>query len=194
MQLHTSYSSLGREFKNIFEELVKHLNSQKAEAENLRAKLSMAAKAAMQADIQASNHLEVCLAEEREQAAIDRSTLLTQITDLVNKSGEKQEVRLEGKISSIRENIATSKADFESANKAYDDGMDTWAKKENNLVEEVLKSRDTLKGKMKKDWIVRLSAPYLSHNRYANILLRPSTSTIPPSRPPPSPSTKRRFA
>ena len=148
----------------------------------------------MEADIQASNHLEACLAEEREQAATDRSTLLTQITDLVNKSGEKQEVRLEGKISSIREQITTSKADFESANKAYDDGMDTWAKKETNLVEEVLKSRDSLKGKMKKDWIVRISAPCLLNNRYANKPLRPLMSTIPLSRPPPSPFMKRRSA
>ena len=148
----------------------------------------------MEADIQASNHLQACLAEEREQNATDRGTLLTQITDLVNKAGEKQEVRLEGRINSIRETLSASKADFESANKSYDDGMDTWAKKENNLVEEVLKSRDTLKGKMKKDWTVRLSAPCLPSKRYANILFRPSTSTIPPSKPPLSPSTKRQSA
>ena len=116
----------------------------------------MAAKAAMEADLQASDYLEASLAEEREQAATDRNTLFSQITDLVNKSGKKQEARLEAKIRSVRENLATSKTNFESADKAYNDGMDIWAKKENVLVEEVLKSRDTLKGKMKKDWTVRI--------------------------------------
>lgn len=116
----------------------------------------MAAKAATEANIEASNRLEACLAEEREQAATDRSTLLSQITILVNKSGEKQEARLEAKISSIRTHIDVSKTELESADKAFSDGMDSWAEKESSLVEEVLKSRDSLKGKMKKDWTVRI--------------------------------------
>ena len=152
--MHTSYSSLGREFKNIFEELVKHVNSQKAEAEDLKSKLSKAAKAAIQADIEASNRLEICLAEERQQAASDRSNLLSQITDLVNKAGETQEARLEGKITAVRNEITASRSDFETADKSYNDGMELWSEKENLLVEEVLKSRDALKGKLKKDWTV----------------------------------------
>ena len=154
MQLHTSYSSLGKDFKNIFEELVKHLNSQKIEAEALRTELSTAARAAMQADIEASSHLEACLTEERQQAATDRNALLSQITGLINRAGEDQEARLEGKINSIRSDIFASRTDFASAEKSYQNGMEIWSKKEHSLVEEVLKSRDTLKGKMKKDWTV----------------------------------------
>ena len=154
MQLHTSYSSLGKEFKNIFEELVKHLNSQKTEAEALRVELSTAARAAMQADIEASSSLEACLNEERQHAAMDRNTLLSQITGLITRAGEDQEARLEGKINSIRSDIFASRTGFESAEKAYQDGMDRWSKKEHSVVEEILKSRDMLKGKMKKDWTV----------------------------------------
>ena len=108
----------------------------------------------MQADMEASDHLQACLVEERQRAAADRSNLLSQISNLVNKSGEEQEARLEARINAIRTDITTSKTGFESADKTYNDGMDQWLKKEQNLVQDVLKSRDTLKGKMKKDWTV----------------------------------------
>lgn len=39
-----------------------------------------------------------------------------------------------------------------AAESEYSTGMDIWSQKENLLVEEVLKSRDTLKTKMKEDW------------------------------------------
>ena len=115
----------------------------------------------MQADIQASSRLQACLTEERQQAAVERATLLSQISDLVNKSGEIQESRLETKINAVRQEIATSRTAFQSADEAYNGGMDLWSKKENHLVEEILKSRDNLKGKMKKDWTVSDIHPLL---------------------------------
>ncbi|KAL6716695.1 Kinesin-related motor protein [Lecanora helva] len=151
-QLHTSYSSLGKDFKNIFEELVKHVNTQKAEADDLRQKLSSAAQAAMQADADFSNQLNECLREEREQAALDRHNLLAQISTLVNQSGEVQNARWNGKINAIRNDISSSRTTFQAADKEYNVGMDVWAQKETLLAEEVLKSRDILKGKMKEDW------------------------------------------
>lgn len=121
----------------------------------------MATKAAIQADIDASNHLELCLIEERQQAATDRSVLLSQISSLINKAGEDQDARVGAKINSVRNEIAASRTGFETAERAFNDSMDLWSKKEHNLVEEVLKSRDTLKGKMKKDWTV-CSLPFHS--------------------------------
>ncbi|KAI9706699.1 MAG: kinesin motor protein cin8 [Candelina mexicana] len=152
-QLHTSYSSLGRDFKNIFEELTKHLNSQKAEAENLREQLSVASTSAVQANAAASSQLETVLAEERQQAATDRQTLLSQITTLINTSGEAQDTRLTTKIASIQNGITASNAAFEAARSQYGGDMDVWSQKEKLLVGEVLKSRDTLKSKLKKDWM-----------------------------------------
>lgn len=154
LQLHTSYSSLGKDFKNIFEELVKHLNSQKLEADELRSKASSAVKAAMQADADASVRLEACLTEQRFQAAQDRRDMLSQITDLVNGTGERQESQWESKVNAIRDDIAASRSTLQSADSKYNDEMDMWSRKENLLVDEVLKSRDTLKGKIKKDWTV----------------------------------------
>ncbi|KAL8708591.1 MAG: hypothetical protein Q9220_006527 [cf. Caloplaca sp. 1 TL-2023] len=153
-QLHTSYSSLGRDFKAIFEELVKHVNTQKAEADELRAQISAATQEAIQAKAQTSSRLESILDEERAQAAQDRQSLLSQITSLVHQSGENQDARWRSSIAGVRADIGVSRCDLEARQKAYSESMDVWSQKESLLIDEVLKSRDSLKSRMKKDWMV----------------------------------------
>ncbi|KAI9733056.1 MAG: kinesin motor protein cin8 [Cirrosporium novae-zelandiae] len=151
-QLHASYSSLGRDFKGIFEELSKHLDSQALEITRLRQELSQAQHALLDSNISASNRLETCLAEERQQSSADRQNLLVQITDLINKTGETQDARLNTKVNAIREDFFASQATFEAANLKHNEEMDNWTEKERSLLTEVIESRDTLKGKMKNDW------------------------------------------
>ena len=138
--------------KNIFEELVKHVNSQRDEANDLRQKASAAAREAIQADADVSARLEKCLKEERAQAFQDRQNLLAQITTLVNQSGEAQDSRWESSINAVRQDIASARSTLDTANEKHNTGMDVWTEKENLLAGEVLKSRDTLKSKMKDDW------------------------------------------
>lgn len=152
--MHTSYSSLGRDFKNLFDELVKHLNTQKAEADNLRHQLSVAVNASIQADLTTSKTLESCLLEEREQAKADRQELLEQITSLVNGASQKQDNRWSGRVAAACGSMAQSQLTLKAADRNYNDSMKVWSQKENHLVEEVLKSRESLKGKMKMDWTV----------------------------------------
>lgn len=128
------------------------MNSQKVEADELRQKVSKAAQAAIQADTDISEQLTKCLQEEREQAAQDRQDLLSQITILVNKSSEIQDSRWESKVKAVRDDIVTSASALTAADKDYSTNMDIWSKKETLLADEVLKSRDTLKSKMKEDW------------------------------------------
>ena len=150
--MHTSYSSLGKEFKGIFEDLVKHINSQKLEAEELRKNIC-AATTATSADEQAvSERLETCLSEEREKSRQEKQDLLAQITILVNKSSDAQEARWSSQISSVRQDIASSRSRLHTSEKAYVEGMDKWSNKETSFVDDVLKSRETLKMKMKEDW------------------------------------------
>ena len=94
------------------------------------------------------------MVEEREQASQDRQSLLSQITTLINQSGEAQDARWSSKIDAVRDDIASSNTTFQAADKEYSTRMDVWMQKENLLVEEVLKSRDSLKNKMKEDWKV----------------------------------------
>jgi kinesin family protein 11 len=108
----------------------------------------------MQANSAASTKLEDILREEREQAAADRQTLLCQITSLVMAQGETQDARLTAKIGEVQKDVVSSKESFEASRVQYDQGMDAWNNKEGKLVEEVLRSRETLKSKLKEDWVV----------------------------------------
>ncbi|CAG8959136.1 hypothetical protein HYFRA_00012999 [Hymenoscyphus fraxineus] len=152
-QLHGSYSSLGRDFKSLFEELLKHVNAQKEEANSLREKLAAASELATQSSDAVSVRLDEVLREEREKAASDRQSLLSQITSLVMAQGEAQDTRLGEKIEAVRQDITTSKDAFEASQSQYALGMDAWNAKEVALVEEVLRSRETLKSKLKEDWM-----------------------------------------
>lgn len=153
-QVHASYNSLGRDFKHVFDGLVKQLHVQKAEADNLKRQLVTTSNAAMQANKAASFQLEVCLAEERQQAVIDRENLLSQIATLVNATGKAQDARLTAKINTVQERFSTSRTEVETANAKFADGMGAWYEKEKMLVEGVLKSEENLNTKMKQDWMV----------------------------------------
>ncbi|KAG9237089.1 P-loop containing nucleoside triphosphate hydrolase protein [Amylocarpus encephaloides] len=152
-QLHGSYSSLGRDFKILFEDLLKHINAQKDEANNLRQQLTTASEVAMTSSMAASAKLDGVLREERAQAAVDRQNLLSQITSLVMAQGESQDARLSGKIGKVRQDVATSNEVFEASRSQYSQRMDAWNDNEGKLVEEVLRSRETLKSKLKEDWV-----------------------------------------
>ncbi|EKD21791.1 uncharacterized protein L3040_005301 [Drepanopeziza brunnea f. sp. 'multigermtubi'] len=152
-QLHTSYSSLGRDFKGLFEELLKHVHAQKAEADILRQQLATASELAMQSNVAACSRLDEVRREEKELAAVDRQSLLLQITNLVMSQGEAQDARLNSKIQEVQKDVLASKEGFESSQAQYNTGMDAWNEKETQLVEEVLRSRETLKSKLKEDWV-----------------------------------------
>jgi kinesin family protein 11 len=108
----------------------------------------------MQSNAAASTKLEEVLLEEKEQAAADRHNLLSQIANLVMSQGEIQAKRLGVKIAEVQQNVMSSKKTFEASRTQYSQGMDAWNEREGKLVEEVLRSRETLKSKLKEDWVV----------------------------------------
>lgn len=152
-QLHGSYSSLGRDFKTIFEDLLKHINAQKAEANKLRQQLYAAGEVAIKSNTVINSKLDELITEERKKAAEDRQNLLSQISALVMAQGEVQDARLGEKIAAVRTDIQSSNETFEATRAQYSQGMDAWNEKEEKLVEEVLRSRETLKTKLKDDWL-----------------------------------------
>lgn len=99
-----------------------------------------------------SLRLDAILNEERLQASQDRQNLLGQISDLIMLSGEEQDRRCSSKIQAARQDMGALRSGLATADAKFNSGMDVWTKKENLLVEEILKSRDTLKVKMKEDW------------------------------------------
>jgi len=101
-----------------------------------------------------SSQIQHIIEEERRQAAADRSQLLAQITSLINTQAEVQESRLANKASLIREGLADSNKTLKSSTAEYSEGMDSWADKEAQLLDNITSSRDLLKTKLKDDWTV----------------------------------------
>jgi kinesin family protein 11 len=153
-QLHGSYTSLGHDFNALFEDLLRHINEQRAEADDLREKLHMASELAMRLNADAATKLDQILQEERQQAALERQDLLSQISSLVMEQGEVQDQRLAAKIGDVQKSVLSSKETFEASRSEYRQNMNTWDEKEGKLIERVLQSRDTLTSKLNDDWEV----------------------------------------
>ncbi|PUU72771.1 P-loop containing nucleoside triphosphate hydrolase protein [Tuber borchii] len=133
VQLHNSYSQLGREFKAIFDDAEKRIIAQKAEAEKLRLQLGSAAAAAVIATDTAQSSLDLILREERERATTDRQNLISQIAALVNATAEDQDKRLTKRVQLVQGEI-----------------LMVWG--EEKFINELVISQDSLKKILVQDW------------------------------------------
>lgn len=153
-QLHLSFSALGRDFKSIFEDVVRHATSQREEIEELQKQVQEADENILVASTAASSSLARCLADERQAAEEDREHLHSQIRLLINESSRKQESRIASRIDGTRAQLLSSCSDFERAEKDHAEGMNRWRHKDSSFTSDIVKARDSIKGKMKKDWTV----------------------------------------
>lgn len=152
LQLHTSYSVLGKDFKAIFEDLVRHMTAQRSESDNLRRQLQSATSTIALQNASISSRLQEAVEEERRQAVDDRQKLLTQITALITIQAEAQESRLSERAAQVQKGLSESSTSLDGALVHYDEGMQAWDEKEGEMLEVVKKSRDQLKTKLKDDW------------------------------------------
>ena len=152
VKLHQSYSTLGKEFKVIFDDLLRDLTTHQSEAEDLRGQISRAGEALVSANENHSKNLEKIVSREREQAAEDRASLLSEITTLINNRGEKQDRRLEETISNAQLEIVKINQNYERESSTYNDGMERWATKAQELQSSLQQAREQVKQKVKGDW------------------------------------------
>lgn len=94
------------------------------------------------------------MAEEKQQSATERENLLTQISLLIRSSGKAQDSRLESKVNAVQQEMAENNLTFQTARSNYDRSMDAWIDKEKGLLDSILKSRESVKTKLKQDWTV----------------------------------------
>ncbi|RMZ91683.1 hypothetical protein DV736_g1099, partial [Chaetothyriales sp. CBS 134916] len=151
-QLHSSYSSLGKEIKSLFEDMTKQLTSQRKENDRLRRQLQLAQRKKIDATRGASRQLQECLEEERRLSQQERQQLKEQIFALIDASASRQEERISTKVVQIQAHLDESTDTFEQADEAYTSGMDIWAEKDQGLIDRVAQSKEDLKGRMKRDW------------------------------------------
>ncbi|KAI9689048.1 MAG: kinesin motor protein cin8 [Bathelium mastoideum] len=153
-QLHASYSSLGKDFKTTFDDLIKRLNEQHSEADDLRSQIVKSDIALAEANKATQRRITTVLAEEKQKAANERTELLQEMTRLINSSAEVSDRRMDQNMSSIMTEISTSTSAHEQEQARYESGMDAWKQKSKDLVENVLTSREIVKSKIKGDWTV----------------------------------------
>ncbi|PGH28038.1 hypothetical protein AJ80_00293 [Polytolypa hystricis UAMH7299] len=152
VDLRTTYTSLGDELKGLFRILAEDLRSQKEEAQRLRKELHEANKQAVKASEDATLDLETAITEEKETVKAERTQLMTQIKALLDEAGEKQATRFKRKIDGIRGDMKESHTSLRDADVIYGESMDTWEHREDDIVEKVSKSEETLKRRMEEDW------------------------------------------
>ncbi|KAK0655536.1 hypothetical protein B0T16DRAFT_424322 [Cercophora newfieldiana] len=153
-QLHNSYSSLGKDCKTAFEDLLRQIRAQKAESDRLRHELEAATQAMVDSNESVSTRIQEALDEERAQAATERQALLSQVAKLINAQAEQQESRLAGKAALIQETILDSNKTLEGSVAAYSTGMNAWSERGAKVVEGVTSSRDSLKTRLNDDWTI----------------------------------------
>ncbi|TKA57290.1 hypothetical protein B0A49_11673, partial [Cryomyces minteri] len=151
-QLHSSYSLLGKDFKNTFDDLVRRMNEQQAEADRMRRYMIQADAALLGANRDAQTRISQVVDEEKQKAAVDRERLLLEITSLINGSAETQEKRIADKLHSVERDLSMSQATYGKEQENYIHLTDKWTANSTLLVDSVLKSRDSVKSKIKADW------------------------------------------
>ncbi|KAJ5128251.1 hypothetical protein N7526_006417 [Penicillium atrosanguineum] len=151
-QLHTSYSTLGKDFKGMFENMVSHLEQQKSEINKLRLELQEANRQSVEANRKASQNLAQVMEEEHVSAQSERDNLMSQIRSLLDESSSRQSNRLKGKVDNLRHDITASGDSLEHATAQYDRHIDEWIFKEEQFAKDVTGSKDEIKTKMQNDW------------------------------------------
>lgn len=153
-QLHSSYSSLGKDFKSMFESMTKHMEHQKSEINRLRVELQEASRESVDSNRKASSNLAQLMEEEQANAQAERESLMTQIRALVETSQQRQVSRLKGKVDGLRTGISASGDSLEQATAQYDRNVDEWIFNEEQFAKDVTASKDGIKTKMQNDWEV----------------------------------------
>lgn len=151
-QLQASYVSLGREFKTLFEDIIRRMNEQQSEAQRLRREIVSANGTFMEAGQSSQSILKEAIENERDIAAKEREAMLSQIASLVSNSAAAQEARISGYLETANKRIKTSEDDYRVAQQTYGSGMDTWSASGQDLVDSAIKARETIKTKLKADW------------------------------------------
>ena len=101
--------------------------------------------------------LDAMMAEEKQRGADDRSHLISQMTSLIQTFGETQERRLQVKFDVMRDEMIESKQVFSQKQESNNEAMNAWTAREASLIDDIQKSRESIKSKIKHDWTVRFS-------------------------------------
>ncbi|KAF3918968.1 hypothetical protein ABW20_dc0108397 [Dactylellina cionopaga] len=150
-EIRSSYISLGREFKGMFDSCSKHLAIQTQKANDLKMEVEASNKSAVAAQNSASDTIAAVLAEESQKAAQERQQLLTQITQLISTNALEQDKRLAQKMGSVQTSLNLSGDRLNSSTSNLCKTMNQWAESEETFKQDLSTTRDNIKKKLQTD-------------------------------------------
>jgi kinesin family protein 11 len=157
VQVHSSYASLAKDFKNTFDELIRELNEQQSEAERLRHQIVQANNELSLKNSASTMRLSSLLEDEKQTQALERQSLLSQITALINSTAEKQHSRVEQGITSVQTEIGEHRAAHNQVHEMFVAEGNQWSEQSQAIVSKATKSREIVKTKIKSDFAVSLN-------------------------------------
>ncbi|KAF4125068.1 kinesin family member 11 [Geosmithia morbida] len=151
-QLHGSYSALGKDFKSIFDDLVKHLTTQRSEASNHSRQVDTGMNSIGQQSAAVSAKIQESEEEERRSSAEEAHKFMAQFSSLFTAFVDAQQSRFSDHSSRVKKGVDETGEMVEGVRSQHSQAMADWDAKEGQVLEEVKKSRDQLKTKLKDDW------------------------------------------
>ena len=153
-QLHLSYASLGKDFKTTFDDLVRQMNEQQAEADRLREEMSQANQELARLNNDSNARLAALMEHEREQQDAEREAMMAQISALINSTTKKQQDRVAATLDTFRGEVDQHHEVHNGQNEAFIEGGSAWSTRAQELVGKVVESRESVKNKIKTDFAV----------------------------------------
>lgn len=101
-----------------------------------------------------SERLNAILTEEKTQSEREHEQFISQISESLSQLRNVQQQRLQDRVSTIQEDVTTSKNTFETEHTRYNEGMESWLRQNKSIQESLAKSRESIKAKVKKHWTV----------------------------------------
>jgi len=128
--------------------------AQKSEIETLRSQLAEATAIATTATANAQSNLQTILVEERVKAAADRQSLISQITTLINNTGDAQDKRLTQRVETVKADISATQTRLEAASKTHERIIESWSAREELFYTRLCDAKETVRSVLDDDWKV----------------------------------------
>jgi kinesin family member 11 len=157
--MHSSYTTLGRDLRSTFDEIMSQMEGQRAEINTLRSQLQGAARQAVEESQLSSAQVKQLAEEERRVLDVERQQLFSQIKSLIEEADQKRADRWQRGLAGIETGVTSSAAALDLVRSSYSEKMDVWDEKEKEFVGHVDVARNTVAQRIDVDRDVSIRVP-----------------------------------
>ncbi|KAF2671781.1 kinesin-domain-containing protein [Microthyrium microscopicum] len=149
--LHTSYATLGREFRSTFDEMSTEIVEQREELDQLRSQMTVANSQLATEQAQTVDSLEGLVEKEKEIREKENAELMSKIQQLVQATTEQQDLRML-EIGSLPQQFRSVSATHAQAGETFEKNSELLVARSRDFSGKLVKSRDTMKSKIQRDF------------------------------------------